>query len=106
MTNFMFIIPCQYEDLLLAEYLGGVLGLRFVANRRGDIVHGSISQSRQGSNMIVSVEFYGYDEDPNFNEITKQGHLSRIRAHVGTFEDYEKINNALLDLVAGRVVLK
>lgn len=99
-----FMFQGIYDTSDLAEYIGDTIGIRLIARKSGDVVHGYITQSlrcdeeySQGFTLL-NIVYYDYEEKPNWNEKTKEGHESHIKKYEPSESDYHKLHQALTKL--------
>ena len=111
MTNTMtFRFPGIYNLTELADELGKILKIKLRATEADDTVHGFLSQAivtneqYPEGNTILQVVIYGFDEAPNWNDETKEGHMTTIKKYVVDDNDYMKINDYLLGLEESREI--
>lgn len=104
MTTLMFKFDGIYETGDLAEYIGQTIGIRLISKKPGDVVHGHISQALSVSDekpdgfTVLTIHFYDFEEAPNWDDETKEGHTSHIKPYLPTDDDYNKLQEAFIKL--------
>ena len=104
MNTHTFMFSGIYDISDLAEYIGSVIGVRLIARKSGDVVHGYLNQALKRNESypdgftVLTINYYQHEEKPNWNEETKEGHESHIKPYEATETDYHKLQEALVRL--------
>lgn len=103
-TTLMFKFDGIYDTSDLAKYIGNQLGIKLIATKPGDKVHGHISASLNVTPekplgfTILQIHFNNHEESPNWDEKTKEGHQSHLMPYHPNTETYDKLQEAFVKL--------
>lgn len=99
-TVLMFRFEGVYDTGDLAKYIGDQLGVKLMAEKPGDEVHGhlnvamNVSEKYPDGYTQLQIHFNNYEESPNWDKKTKEGHQSHLKPYLPSESDYTKLQEA------------